>query len=109
MPYLLVQEPAIVERRRSRVAGFTAGSMNRIDNCAFEWNTGCTTRGRGRTRKRNLEATAPNLVLTATRKTLHSPTSRLKMILKVLQVLYFNSLVVNKSNTRDILSWSGRI
>ena len=47
MPYLLVQEPAIVERRRSRPAGSTAGSMNRIDNSAFQRNTGCTTRGRG--------------------------------------------------------------
>ena len=47
MPYLLVQEPAIVEHRCSRPAGSTAGSMNRIDNCAFERNTGCTPASAG--------------------------------------------------------------
>jgi hypothetical protein len=41
LPCLLIQEPAIVERRRSCPADSTAGSMNRIDNSAFERNTGC--------------------------------------------------------------------
>ena len=42
-----------------------------------------------------IEAAAPNLVLPASRRALRSliPTSQLRMVLNVLQVLYFNALI----------------
>ena len=43
--------------------------------------------------KHQIEAAAPNLVLTAPRRALRSPTSQLRTILKVLQALYFNTLI----------------
>jgi len=84
LPYLLIQEPAIVERRRGRPAGSMAGSTNRIDNSAqrelsaFERNTGYTGAGV------LVEAAAPNLVFTTPRRALRSPTSQHRTILKVL-------------------------
>ena len=52
------KEPAIVERRRSRPAGFTAGSINRINKftqqelSVFKQNTGYTTYRWARARAR---------------------------------------------------------
>ena len=40
-----------------------------------------------------IEAAASNLILMAPRKALRSPTSQLKTILKVLQMLYLNTLI----------------
>ena len=43
--------------------------------------------------RHQIEAAAPNLVLTAPRRALRSPASQLRMILKVLQMLYLNTLI----------------
>ena len=43
--------------------------------------------------RHEIEAAAPNLVLTAPRRALRSPTSQLRAILKVLQALYFSTLI----------------
>jgi hypothetical protein len=43
-----------------------------------------------------IEAAAPNLVLTAPRRALYSPTSQLTTILKVLHTFNFRDLGVNK-------------
>ena len=43
--------------------------------------------------RNQIEAAAPNLVLTAPRKVLRSPTSQLKTILGVLQMLCFGTLI----------------
>ena len=42
---------------------------------------------------RHKKEAAPNLVLTAPRRALRSPTSQLRTILKVLQMLYLNTLI----------------
>ena len=44
--------------------------------------------------RQQIEAAAPNLVLTAPRRALRSPTSQLRTILKVLQMLYSNTLIL---------------
>ena len=43
--------------------------------------------------RHQIKAAAPNLVLTAPRRVLRSPTSQLKTILRVLQVLCFGTLI----------------
>ena len=43
--------------------------------------------------RHQIEAAAPNLILTALRRALRSPTSQLRTILKVLQMLYLNTLI----------------
>ena len=59
------KEPAIVERRRSRPAGSTAGSTNRINKSTqqelsvFKQNTGYTTYRRARARARAQAQTCP--------------------------------------------------
>ena len=54
--------------------------------------------------RRQIEATAPNLVLTAPRRALRSPTStsQLRTILKMVFDSY--NLGINKSNTHDTLT-----
>ena len=59
-------------RRCGRAAGSTAGSTSRIDNSTQRELSGYTSYPQAR---RQIEAVAPNLVLTAPRRALRSPTS----------------------------------
>ena len=94
---------AIITRRRGRPAGSTADSTNRINTLlsgssrhSSETLAALPKDGRGHGRSRGrAHAAEPNLVLPASRRALRSltPASQLRMVLNVLQVLYFNTLI----------------
>jgi hypothetical protein len=81
--YLLIQEPAIIQHRCGRPAGSMAGSTNRISQHSSEiLATLSAGAGAGvAIYRRQIEAAASNLVLTAPRRALY--TSQLKTILIV--------------------------